>query len=103
LISQPARLGSADGNLPPEQEAHLAAIAASTGRSTDELIQEAIELWQQEQARALAEFRKSLDDAEDSIARGEGVEITPESMRRLSKDVMERCRARLEAERKAGR
>ena len=89
--------------LPPEQEAHLAAIAASTGRSTDELVQEAIQLWEQEQARALAEFRKTLDDAEASIDRGEGIDITPESMRRLSKDVMERCRARLEAERKAGR
>ena len=87
--------------LPPEQEAHLAAIAASTGRSTDELVQEAIQLW--EQARALAEFRKTLDDAEASIDRGEGIDITPESMRRLSKDLMERCRARLEAERKAGR
>ena len=93
--------------LPPEQEAHLAAIAASTGRSTDELVQEAIQLWEQEQEqeqeRALAEFRKTLDDAEASIDRGEGIDITPESMRRLSKDVMERCRARLEAERKAGR
>jgi Arc/MetJ-type ribon-helix-helix transcriptional regulator len=89
--------------LPPEQEAHLAAIAASTGRSMDELVQEAIQLWEQEQERALAEFRETLDDAEASIDRGEGIDITPQSMRRLSKDVMERCRARLEAERKAGR
>jgi Arc/MetJ-type ribon-helix-helix transcriptional regulator len=87
--------------LSPEQEAHLAAIAASTGRSMDELVQEAIQLWQQEQERAVAEFRKTLDDAEASIDRGEGIDITPESMRRLSKDVAERCRARLEAKRKA--
>ncbi len=53
--------------------------------------------------QALAEFRKTLDDGEASIDRGEGMDITPESMRRLSKDVIERCRARLEAERKAGR
>jgi hypothetical protein len=90
-------------HLPPEQEAYLAAIAASTGRSTDELVQEAIQLWEREQARALAEFRKSLDDAENSIDRGEGIDITPDSMRQLSRDVIERCRARLEAERKAGR
>ena len=89
--------------LPPEQETHLTAIAASTGRSTDELVQEAIELWEREQARALAEFRKSLDDAEDSIARGEGIDITAEAMRQLSKDVMEGCRARVEAGRTAGR
>jgi len=90
-------------HLPPEQEAYLAAIAASTGRSTDELVQEAIQLWEQEQARALTDFRKSLDDAENSIDRGEGTDITPESMRQLSRDVIERCRARLEAERKTGR
>ena len=90
-------------HLPPEQEAYLAAIAASTGRSTDELVQEAIQLWEREQARALAEFRKSLDDAENSIDRGEGIDITPDSMRQLSRDVIERCRARLEAERKTGR
>ena len=90
-------------HLPPEQEAYLAAIAASTGRSTDELVQEAIQLWEQEQARALTDFRKSLDDAENSIDRGEGIDITPDSMRQLSRDVIERCRARLEAKRKAGR
>jgi len=90
-------------HLPPEQEAYLAAIAASTGRSTDELVQEAIQLWEQEQARALTDFRKSLDDAENSIDRGEGIDITPETMRQLSRDVIERCRARLEAERKTGR
>src|ERR1700730_4062314 len=78
--------------LSPEQEAHLAAIAASTGRSTDELVQEAIQLWEQEQARALAELLQ-LADGGGSIDRGEGIDITPESMRRLSKDVMERCRA----------
>jgi hypothetical protein len=66
-------------------------------------VREAIELWEQEQARALAEFRESLDEAEASIARGEGIDITPETMRQLSKDIMERCRARLEADRKAGR
>jgi hypothetical protein len=81
----------------------LTAIAASTGRTTDEFVREAIELWEQEQARALAEFRESFDEAEASIAREEGIDITPETMRQLSKDIMERCRARLEADRKAGR
>ena len=65
-------------------------------------MREAIELGEQEQAPTLAEFRKTLDEAEASIARGEGIDITPETMRQLSKDVMERCRARLEADRKAG-
>jgi hypothetical protein len=38
-------------------------------------VREAIELWEQEQARALAESRKSLDDAEASVTRGEDIEI----------------------------
>jgi hypothetical protein len=66
-------------------------------------VREAIELWEQEQARGLAEFRESLDEAEASIAQGEGIDITPKTMHQLSKDIMERCRARLEADRKAGR
>lgn len=90
--------------LSPDQEAHLAALAASVRRSTEEIVQEAVALWEErENERALAEFRASLDEAEASIARGEGIDITPEAMRQLSKDVMERCRARLEAEQKAGR
>jgi Arc/MetJ-type ribon-helix-helix transcriptional regulator len=81
--------------LPPEQEAHLEAIAASTGRSTDELVQEAIELWEEENARALAEFCKTLDAAEASIGRGEGIPITRESMRELAEDVKQSGRERL--------
>jgi Arc/MetJ-type ribon-helix-helix transcriptional regulator len=83
--------------LPPEQEAHLEAIAASTGRSTGELVQEAIELWEEENARALAEFRKTLDAAEASIGRGEGIPITRESMRELAEEVKRRGRERLAA------
>jgi hypothetical protein len=37
--------------LPPDQEASLAAVAASTGRSTDELLQEAVALWQKQAQR----------------------------------------------------
>jgi hypothetical protein len=51
----------------------------------------------------LAELRASLDEAEASIERGEGIDVTPGSMRQLSKDVIERCRARLKAEQKANR
>jgi predicted DNA-binding protein len=38
--------------LPPEKEAHLAALAASTGRSTDEPVQGAIEIPEEQNARA---------------------------------------------------
>ena len=36
--------------LPPDQEARLAALAASAGRSTGELVEEAIALWEARQA-----------------------------------------------------
>ncbi|MFZ3238456.1 MAG: hypothetical protein WA417_10900 [Stellaceae bacterium] len=37
-------------HLSPDQEAHLAVLAASTGRRTDELVQEALAEWEQRQA-----------------------------------------------------
>jgi predicted transcriptional regulator len=36
--------------LLPEQEARLAAVAARTGRSTEELVQEAVALWEEREA-----------------------------------------------------
>jgi glyoxylase-like metal-dependent hydrolase (beta-lactamase superfamily II) len=36
--------------LLPDQEDHLAAVAASAGRSTAEVVQEAIALWEERQA-----------------------------------------------------
>jgi len=37
-------------HLSPDQEAHLAALAASVGRPADELVQEALAEWEQRQA-----------------------------------------------------
>jgi predicted transcriptional regulator len=37
--------------LPPDLEAQLAAVAASAGRSTAEVVQEAIALWEERQAQ----------------------------------------------------
>ena len=85
--------------LPPDQEAHLAAVAASTGRSTDELVQEAVALWEErEHARTLAELRGSLEAAEASIRAGKGREVTKETLPQLVDDVIARCSARLAAE-----
>jgi len=87
--------------LPPDQEAHLAAVAASTGRTAEELVQEAITLWEErENTRAIAEFRASLDKAEAALAQGKGRIVTEESMGRLSEDVHQRGLARLAAEHK---
>jgi hypothetical protein len=44
------------------------------------------------------EFQSTLDEARDSLARGEGREITQESMQQLSAEVRERGRARLLAD-----
>jgi hypothetical protein len=90
--------------LPPDQEAHLFALAARSGRSADEVVREAIILWEErENARFLAAFRTSLDDAEASVARGEGTEITQESLREFTDDIKRRGRERLAAEKRAPR
>lgn len=90
--------------LPPEQEAHLAALAASAGRSPDEIVQEAVALWaERENARVLREFRTSLDKAESTLVQGKGRIITQESMRELAEEVHQRGLARLAAEQKTSR
>jgi Arc/MetJ-type ribon-helix-helix transcriptional regulator len=86
----------------PDQEALIrAAIEAGRFDSAEDAVMEALALWEErERAAVLRELRASLDEAEASIERGEGIEITPKSMHRLTKDVMARCRARLKAEQK---
>jgi Arc/MetJ-type ribon-helix-helix transcriptional regulator len=78
------------------QEATIAALAARTGRSMDDVVQEALARWA-ERETDLAEFRETLDEAEASLARGEGIEISEESMRHLAEDVNRRGRQRLAA------
>ena len=87
--------------LSPDQEARLAALAASAGRSADEIVQEAVALWEErENARVLAQVRATLDTAEASLAQGKGRVITQESMRELANEVHQRGLARLAAEQK---
>ncbi len=51
--------------LTSDLQAHIAELAASTGRSPDEIMQEAVALWEErENARVLAEFRATLDERE---------------------------------------
>jgi hypothetical protein len=87
--------------LRPDQEAHLAALAAAAGRSADESVQEAVALWEErENARALVEFRASLHRAEAFLAEWKGRAVTQESMREFADDVHRRGLAHLAAERK---
>jgi Arc/MetJ-type ribon-helix-helix transcriptional regulator len=83
-------------HLSPGQEAAIATLAARTGRSMDDVVQEALAQWA-ERETDLAEFGETLDEAEASLARGEGIEITQESMRQLAEDVNRRGRERLAA------
>jgi Arc/MetJ-type ribon-helix-helix transcriptional regulator len=66
-------------------------------RSEEDAVEEALALWEERERRRV-EFQATVDEARASLARGEGREITPESMRELSAQVRERGRARLIAE-----
>lgn len=73
--------------------------AVETGRlrSEEDAVEEALALWEERERRRV-EFRATLAEARASLARGEGREITQESMRELSAEVRARGRARLIAE-----
>src|SRR5216683_7190182 len=81
----------------PEQE-ELIRRAIEVGRfeRAEDAVKEALRLWEQrERDAALAEFRATLDAAETSIDRGEGIQITLQSMRDLAADVKRRGRTRV--------
>jgi len=70
-----------------------AAIEAGRIDSTEAAVHEAFALWEErERAAALAEFRETLDAAEASLVRGEGLAI--QSGEDLAADVKRRGRAR---------
>lgn len=96
LISR--SLKAMDVELTPDQKA-FARRAIESGRfhSEQEAVREALALWE-ERERQRTEFLLTLDDARDSLARGEGRVITQESVRQLASEVKERGRARLLAE-----
>jgi Arc/MetJ-type ribon-helix-helix transcriptional regulator len=64
----------------------------------EEAVQEALALWEERERRRL-ELLIMLDEADASLARGEGREITEQSMKALADEVKERGRRRLAAER----
>ena len=74
-----------------DQQTRLTELARSAGRSPDEIVQEAVALWEENQnARALAEFRMSLDRAETSLEDGGGRVITQRSMSDLAEEIHQR-------------
>jgi len=87
--------------LTPGQEAFIReAIATGRFQQAEDAVQEALSLWESRERRR-TEFLASLDAAEASSDRGEGVVITENSMKELAEEVKRRGRARLAAERSA--
>jgi Arc/MetJ-type ribon-helix-helix transcriptional regulator len=73
------------------------AIAHGRLGQAEDAVQEALSLWI-ERERRRDEILAAVDEAEASIARGEGRIITRESMRELAEEVHRRGLARLSAE-----
>ena len=70
--------------------------------SYSQAIQEALALWE-ERERGRLEILAALDEADASLARGEGIPITEESMKALADDIKQRGRRRLAADRTRAR
>jgi Arc/MetJ-type ribon-helix-helix transcriptional regulator len=84
--------------LTADQEAFVRrAIQAGRFVRAEDAVEEALSLWE-ERERKRAEFIATLDDAKASIAHGEGLVITQQSMRGLATEVKRRGRARLAAD-----
>ena len=89
-------------HLTPDQEAFVRrAIAAGRFETEAEAVAEALSLWE-ERERGRSEILAAVDAAEASLARGEGRIITEQSLQDLAREVKQRGRVRLRAERTAG-
>ena len=84
--------------LTPDQRAFVQrAIESGRFSREEEAVQEALALWEERERRRL-EILAMLDEAEASLARGEGREITEESMKALAEETKQRLRRRIAAE-----
>ena len=89
--------------LTPDQKAFVRqGIESGRLRREEDAVKEALSLWE-ERERTRAEILAAVDEAEASLARGEGRIITQESMRELAREVKQRGRARLAAEQQTPR
>jgi putative addiction module CopG family antidote len=80
-------------HLTPDQKAFVRqAIESGRLRHEEEAVQEAMGLWE-ERERARAEILAAVDEAEASLARGEGRVISDQSMSELAATVKQRGRA----------
>jgi len=85
--------------LTPDQKAFVRnAIESGRLQREEDAVQEALALWE-ERERIRAEILAAVDEADASLAHGEGRIITQQSMLDLAADAKQRGRARLAAER----
>ena len=88
-------------HLTPDQKAFIRqAIESGRLQRMEDAVDEAMSLWE-ERERSRVEILAAVDKAEASLARGEGREVTPKSMRELADEVKQRGPTRLAAEQNA--
>ena len=86
--------------LTEDQEAFIRqAMESGRFERVEDAVTEALLLWEERESTRLT-LLASLDEAEASLDREEGIPITRQSMRTLSEDVKRLGRERLAAERK---
>ena len=84
--------------LTPDQKAFVhQAIQSGRLHREEDAVKEALALWE-ERERTRVEILNAVDEAEASLARGEGRVITRQSMHDLAAKVKQRGRDRLAAE-----
>ena len=85
--------------LTPDQRAFIEkAIQSGRIGGEEEAVQQALALWEERERRRL-EIVAMIEDAEASLARGEGIEITEASMKRLAEEAKQSLRRRIAGER----
>jgi Arc/MetJ-type ribon-helix-helix transcriptional regulator len=83
--------------LTPDQRAFVRqAVEGGRLLREEDAVKEALSMWE-ERERTRAEILAAIDEAEGSLARGEGRIVTQGSMRELAEEVKRRGRARLAA------
>jgi putative addiction module CopG family antidote len=94
----PPNLVTMKVRLTPDQEVFVRRTIESGGYETaEEAVKAALLLWEAREVKRM-EFLATLDDARASLARGEGLVLTRESARELSRDVKHRGQTRITAE-----
>jgi Arc/MetJ-type ribon-helix-helix transcriptional regulator len=89
--------------LTPDQQAFVQqAIESGRFDRAEDAVQEALLLWEGRE-RTRVEILAAVDRAEASLARGDGIAITQQSMSDLAEEVKQRGRARLAAGQPSGR